>query len=102
MIRPPPISTLFPYPPLFRSLGYSALKTGVTFVATAGTAVVSAGVAQALTTKLGAKPIIAVGLVLLIGGMIWYSQIPVDRKSTRLNSSHLVISYAVFCLNKKN
>src|SRR2546423_1140089 len=48
-------------------LGYSALKTGVTFVPTAGTAVVSAGVAQALTTKLGAKPIIAVGLVLLIG-----------------------------------
>jgi len=59
-------------------LGYSALKTGVTFVATAGTAVVSAGVAQALTTKLGAKPIIAVGLALLIGGMIWYSQIPVN------------------------
>src|SRR5438874_6094051 len=59
-------------------LGYSALKTGVTSVATAGTAVVSAGVAQALTTKLGAKPIIAVGLVLLIGGMIWYSQIPVN------------------------
>src|SRR5204863_168514 len=39
-------------------LGYSALKTGVTFVATAGTAVIAAGVAQALTTKVGAKPII--------------------------------------------
>ena len=58
-------------------LGYSALKTGVTFVATAGTAVVAAGVAQALTTKLGPKPVIAVGLLLLAGGMIWYSQIPV-------------------------
>jgi EmrB/QacA subfamily drug resistance transporter len=58
-------------------LGYSALKTGVTFVATAGTAVVAAGVAQALTTKLGPKPVIAVGLLLLTGGMIWYSQIPV-------------------------
>jgi EmrB/QacA subfamily drug resistance transporter len=58
-------------------LGYSALKTGVTFVATAGTAVVAAGVAQALTTKVGPKPVIAVGLALLTGGMIWYSQIPV-------------------------
>src|SRR4051812_29680287 len=58
-------------------LHYSALKTGVTFVATAGTAVVSAGVAQALTTKVGPKPVIAVGLALLTGGMIWYSQIPV-------------------------
>src|SRR2546429_146712 len=56
-------------------LGYSALKTGVTFVATAGTAVLSAGVAQALTTRVGAKPIIVIGLVLLTGGMIWYSQI---------------------------
>ena len=43
-------------------LGYSALKTGVTFVATAGTAVVAAGVAQALTTRFGPKPIIAIGL----------------------------------------
>jgi EmrB/QacA subfamily drug resistance transporter len=58
-------------------LGYSALKTGVTFVATAGTAVVSAGVAQGLTTKFGPKPIIAIGLALLTAGMIWYSQIPV-------------------------
>jgi EmrB/QacA subfamily drug resistance transporter len=59
-------------------LHYSALKAGVTFVATAGTAVVAAGVAQALTTRLGAKPVIAVGLALLTGAMIWYSQIPVD------------------------
>src|SRR5438128_727196 len=58
-------------------LGYSALKTGVTFVATAGTAVVAAGVAQALTTRFGPRPIIAIGLALLTGAMIWYSQIPV-------------------------
>src|SRR5438552_122420 len=57
-------------------LGYSALKTGVTFVATAGTAVVAAGVAQALTTRFGPRPIIAIGLALLTGAMIWYSQIP--------------------------
>jgi EmrB/QacA subfamily drug resistance transporter len=59
-------------------LHYSALKTGFTFVATAGTAVLSAGVAQALVTKLGPKPVMAVGLTLLTGGMLWYSQIPVD------------------------
>ena len=58
-------------------LGYSALKTGLTFLATAGTAVLSAGVAQALTTKFGAKPIIIIGLTLLTAGMVWYSQIPV-------------------------
>jgi EmrB/QacA subfamily drug resistance transporter len=59
-------------------LGFSALKTGFTFVATAGTAVVSAGVAQALTTRFGAKPIMTIGLILLTGAMVWYSQIPVD------------------------
>jgi predicted MFS family arabinose efflux permease len=58
-------------------LGFSALKTGFTFVATAGTAVLAAGVAQALTTKFGAKPIIVIGLVLLTAAMVWYSQIPV-------------------------
>src|SRR6266568_4999160 len=61
-------------------LGYSALKTGITFVATAGTAVVAAGFAQALTTRFGPRPIIAIGLALLTGGMVWYSQIPVHGK----------------------
>ena len=58
-------------------LGYSALKTGITFVATAGSAVLFAGLAQALVTKLGAKPIMAIGFVALIAGMVWYTQIPV-------------------------
>ena len=58
-------------------LGYSALETGVTFVATAGTAVVAAGVSQALVTRVGVKPILATGLLLLIAGMVWYTQIPV-------------------------
>jgi EmrB/QacA subfamily drug resistance transporter len=59
-------------------LGFTAIKTGLTFLATAGTAVVSAGVAQALTTRFGPKPIIIIGLTLLTAGMVWYSQIPVD------------------------
>src|SRR5256885_9534156 len=38
----------------------------------------------------------------LVEGQIGQGPVPSDRKSTRLNSSHLVISYAVFCLKKKN
>src|SRR2546426_9134830 len=72
MIRRPPRSTLFPYTTLFRSDVRNA----------AGEA---AGQSQAYTQ---AFPGLA-----LAGGL--------DRKSTRLNSSHLVISYAVFCLKKK-
>ena len=59
-------------------LHYSALKAGVTFVATAGTAVIAAGVSQALVTRVGVKPILALGLLLLVGGMLWYTQIPVN------------------------
>jgi EmrB/QacA subfamily drug resistance transporter len=59
-------------------LHYSALKAGVTFVATAGTAVVAAGVSQALVTRVGVKPILAFGLLLLTAGMVWYTQIPVQ------------------------
>jgi EmrB/QacA subfamily drug resistance transporter len=59
-------------------LHYSALKTGLTFLATAGTAVLAAGVAQALVTRVGVKPILAIGLALLTAGMVWYTQISVD------------------------
>jgi EmrB/QacA subfamily drug resistance transporter len=59
-------------------LGWSALKTGVTFLATAGTTVIWAGVAQALTTRFGPRPIIVVGLLVLAASMAWYTRIPVD------------------------
>jgi EmrB/QacA subfamily drug resistance transporter len=58
-------------------LHYSALKTGLTFLATAGTVIPVAGLSQALVTKFGPRPVMATGLVLITGGMIWYSQIPV-------------------------
>jgi EmrB/QacA subfamily drug resistance transporter len=58
-------------------LHYSALKTGLTFLATAGTVIPVAGLSQALVTKIGPRPVMAVGLSLITGGMIWYSQIPV-------------------------
>src|SRR5258705_1377020 len=73
MIRRPPRSTLFPYTTLFRSLQAKTLLIGAY-----GQAVFHfPAFANAQKTELG------------------------DRKSTRLNSSHLGISYAVFCLKKK-
>ncbi len=59
-------------------LGWSALKTGVTFLATAGTTVIWAGVAQALTTRFGPRPVIVAGLVILAASMGYYTQIPVN------------------------
>jgi EmrB/QacA subfamily drug resistance transporter len=59
-------------------LHYSALKAGLTFLATAGTAVLAAGAAQALSTRFGVKLVMAIGMLLMLGGMIWYTQIPVN------------------------
>src|SRR5215208_1577208 len=59
-------------------LGWSALRTGVTFLATAGTTVIWAGVAQALTTRLGPRPVIVTGMLVLAAALAWYTQIPVD------------------------
>src|SRR5438874_10222496 len=73
MIPPPPRSTLFPYTTLFRSNTPSTAKYSIRCR--------SVGVAAAQTSAEGD------GLT--------------DRKSTRLNSSHVEISYAVFCLKKK-
>src|SRR5256885_16699742 len=80
MIRRPPRSTLFPYTTLFRSGAWIELD----FPATPPTAAVAP---PGLVDALGVKP--------------RYVGKTRDRKSTRLNSSHLVISYAVFCLKKK-
>jgi EmrB/QacA subfamily drug resistance transporter len=58
-------------------LHYSALKAGLTFLATAGTVIPFAGLSQALVTKLGPRPVLATGLLLITGAMLWYTQIPV-------------------------
>jgi EmrB/QacA subfamily drug resistance transporter len=58
-------------------LGYSALKAGLTFLATAGTVIPVAAAAQALVTRIGVRPVLALGLALMTGGMLWYAQIPV-------------------------
>src|SRR3712207_7390024 len=85
MIRRPPRSTLFPYTTLFRSL--DRFREYVAFV---DGALRSAG-----------TPFTAPG-PLFPGRFTGLPEPVQDRKSTRLNSSHANISYAVFCLKKKN
>jgi EmrB/QacA subfamily drug resistance transporter len=58
-------------------LGFSALKTGVGYLAVALTAVVASGVAQALVTRLGVKPVLLTGLSLLGAGLIYFTQVSV-------------------------
>src|SRR2546430_6388280 len=77
MIRRPPRSTLFPYTTLFRS---GAAESGGEVVAR-------------VARRVGQRPDLAVGAPRRLART--------DRKSTRLNSSHSQISYAVFCLKKK-
>src|SRR2546426_1807477 len=92
MIRRPPRSTLFPYTTLFRSVAYGLLEPVIEEERALWfevKAVLRLRVIRRLQEDLGINlPGVAAVLDLL------------DRKSTRLNSSHLVISYAVFCLKK--
>jgi EmrB/QacA subfamily drug resistance transporter len=59
-------------------LGWSALKTGLTFLATAGTTVIWAGIAQALVTKIGPRPVMTIGLAVLSLTVLGYTRLPVD------------------------
>src|SRR5262252_8618203 len=77
-------------------LGYSAIKTGVTFVVTAGSAILWAGVAQALTTRLGVKPVLAVGFVAMTAGAIYYTQItPQGSFASELLPGYLLIGFGL-------
>src|SRR5437762_6736373 len=77
MLRPPPRSTLFPYTTLFRSL-------------------------FALRQRVRGAPDDVLDVEAIDGEPLFRTDEPLeDRKSTRLNSSHRCISYAVFCLKKK-
>jgi EmrB/QacA subfamily drug resistance transporter len=58
-------------------LGFSAIKTGVAYLAVALTAVVSSGISQALVTRVGVKPILAIGMGLLAGGLAYFTQVSV-------------------------
>jgi EmrB/QacA subfamily drug resistance transporter len=59
-------------------LGFSALKTGVGYLAVALTAIVASGAAQALVTRVGVRPILALGMGLIGGGLIYFTQISPD------------------------
>jgi MFS family permease len=59
-------------------LGYSALEAGVAFLATAGTTIPAAAISQALVTRIGVKPVMTTGLLLLAFAYLWYTQLPVD------------------------
>src|SRR3712207_8951627 len=102
MIRRPPRSTLFPYTTLFRS----SRVLQVTTLAHEDGAV---GVCEIRSTLdpsvlLGRASVVGVAVVVRSSsGQVSVAELPLspsDRKSTRLNSSHANISYAVFCLKK--
>jgi EmrB/QacA subfamily drug resistance transporter len=59
-------------------LGFSALKTGVAYLAVALTAVVASGVSQALVTRLGVKPVLTIGMITLTIGLLLFAQISVN------------------------
>src|SRR5207249_8246582 len=92
-LRPPPRPTLFPYTTLFRSF---SPRVGLTWRGPSGHELfgsVSRGFRAPALVEIGcADPAAACPLPISTR----------DRKSTRLNSSHVSISYAVFCLKKKN
>src|SRR3712207_7760858 len=92
MIRRPPRSTLFPYTTLFRS-GNALWDTTWDKVKK------FSGGSPTFVLTLVYLYATAIGIVY---SRILYARFGIDRKSTRLNSSHANISYAVFCLKKKN
>src|SRR6478672_3932775 len=58
-------------------LGYSAMKTGVAYLAVAGTAIVWSAVAGQLVTRVGVKPVLVVGMTMLTGGLLYFTQVSV-------------------------
>jgi EmrB/QacA subfamily drug resistance transporter len=64
-------------------LGFSAMETGVAYLAVALTAVVASGVAQATVTKIGVKPALTLGMTLLGAGLIYFAQVSVDGSYVR-------------------
>src|SRR3712207_8308747 len=102
MIRRPPRSTLFPYTTLFRSPGQD-LSPGRVVPGRAGDEVLELVVA--LEPEPGRERLEALAAVWAEQAVQVEGRPPapgLDRKSTRLNSSHANISYAVFCLKKNN
>src|SRR3712207_7323734 len=98
MIRRPPRSTLFPYTTLFRSREGAHVQLVDHRIAQAGRAKAVVRPREGAGVEQPRRPAQALGLPAARGIR---QRAAVDRKSTRLNSSHANISYAVFCLKKK-
>src|SRR5438552_6548978 len=95
MIRPPPTSTLFPYTTLFRSSHHVRTTAGKH----SDHCVLAEPVQHLVEEPVAAEDVDTVCAVQAANEL---GRVLGDRKSTRLNSSHQIISYAVFCLKKKN
>src|SRR3712207_7567363 len=93
MIRRPPRSTLFPYTTLFRSLPVGGRLRAPGHV--------RRGLDDPVHRDPGRRPPLRLAQGGPAVGLIERTPLPIDRKSTRLNSSHANISYAVFCLKHK-
>src|SRR5687768_18366444 len=96
MIRRPPSATLFPYTTLFRSERSSGRPAAL---AVDAPALLLGGAAPHAFLLTALERVLEAGL---LHGALAADRLGGDRKSTRLNSSHGYISYAVFCLKKKN
>src|SRR2546422_5057870 len=95
MIRRPPRSTLFPYTTLFRS--YEMDEGIAHYLRSAYQLAIGARTAEAIKIAIGSATAVQPSQTTEVRGR----HLITDRKSTRLNSSHGYISYAVFCLKKK-
>src|SRR5207244_13551377 len=93
LLHPPPTTTLFPYTTLFRSFHYIPDPNLINaFALPGGHVFIGRGMLDLMTTE--------DQLATVLGHEVEHIDLR-DRKSTRLNSSHQIISYAVFCLKKK-
>src|SRR3712207_7974403 len=96
MIRRPPRSTLFPYTTLFRSMRLATfMEKNDALVRKVKGAMIYPGVIMSVAG-------FAIAVLLIFVIPVFKDMFASDRKSTRLNSSHANISYAVFCLKKNH
>src|SRR5207249_11073128 len=100
ILPPPPTSTLFPYTTLFRSIHVARGDCVGHFVNPQGAR------GEGLWIELDSHGVLRRAVHVDLRHAVYRGQVlcdeGLDRKSTRLNSSHVSISYAVFCLKKKN
>src|SRR3712207_8906806 len=101
MIRRPPVSTLFPYTTLFRSMAaLNKVRDQIKFKTLLYDDHI--GKLSLIGAGMRSNPGVAAKFFAALGAAGLNIEMISDRKSTRLNSSHANISYAVFCLKKKN